>query len=253
MEDSSISICQGERLTIDFSGISGLVNWYDGNGNFITQSNLLIINSILSDTLFIYEFVTQGCTSSRATFSISVYPIPIADFSAQPSKDIVVNVQDANYVFNNLSQGASYYVWYFGDGDTLVTTDLIVPHQYTREGEYYVKLCAYNNWGCKSCFENGPFIISNEWAIFIPNVFTPNQDGINDEFKMIFRGIKNAEIIIYDRWGIEIFSTKDAKTQFWNGTKNGKICPEGVYTYHLKAIKENNQSFSKYGTITLLR
>ena len=256
INDSTLSVCKGKNVSIQVELPSGFeVKWYDISGNFVSQDNPLFINSLSSDTVFLYEYVNQNCISNRAAVNIQVNPLPIPLFTVQPTKDTILSVQEAVYTFNNLSQGGMKYIWYFGNGDSLVTTDLLasVTYRYQQAGEYNVRLCVENPFGCIDCYQYGPLIVNNTFWLFIPNVFTPNQDGLNDEFKMVMVGIATAELWIYDRWGIEIFNTRNAKSQFWDGTKNGKTCPEGVYTYKLKAIAENGKSIMRFGTITLLR
>jgi len=73
--------------------------------------------------------------------------------------------------------------------------------------------------------------------ITVPNVFTPNGDGINDLFNYIIpRHATAYSMVIYDRWGIKIFSTTD-QTVFWNGKidNTGSLVPDGTYYYILKA------------------
>ncbi len=256
INDSTLSVCKGGNLSIQVKSLPSFeVKWYDANGNFISQDNPLIINNLSNDTIFLYEYVNQNCVSNRATINIQISPLPIPMFTVQPTKDTTLSVQDAVYSFSNLSQGGIKYKWYFGDGDTLITTDLfdMISHRYEQEGEYNVRLCVENLLGCTNCYEYGPLMVSNTFWLFIPNVFTPNQDGLNDDFKIVMVGISTAELTVYDRWGVEIFNTRDAKVQFWNGTKDGKICPEGVYTYKLKATTINGKNIMRFGTITLLR
>jgi gliding motility-associated-like protein len=230
------------------------VLWYDNAGNFLSNQPNLNIQLGTNDTLFAYEFTAGNCTSNRSTFTIQALPLPTAFFVVHPDKDTMLSVQDAVYDFTNLSQGAVRYVWYFGDGDSLVTTDLSnVTHQYTKEGQYDVTLCATNIYGCTDCYTYGKLIVANQIAIFIPNVFTPNGDGINDFFKFEMSGIQSAEIQIFDRWGVLIFETGNGLNTFWNGTKNGSPCPEGVYTYVMKLVRFDGKKITRFGSVMLLR
>lgn len=89
-------------------------------------------------------------------------------------------------------------------------------------------------------------------VIWVPNAFTPNDDGINTKFKIVYGSIKNFEITIYDRWGEKLFYTDDI-TNNWDGTFNGRNCPDGVYIYMLRYSGASNISKSIMGNITLLR
>jgi gliding motility-associated-like protein len=89
--------------------------------------------------------------------------------------------------------------------------------------------------------------------IFIPNVFTPNGDGLNDFFKIDFVNLESLDMSIYDRWGKFLYSTGDKNFQ-WNGTFNGNPLPEGVYFYEMKfKYGDDANIYDEKGTITLLR
>lgn len=88
-----------------------------------------------------------------------------------------------------------------------------------------------------------------EASINIPNVFTPNNDGVNDTFKI--EGISDdISLTILNRWGEKVFQTNNANMEFWNGKLNGKDCSDGVYFYILNG---GNYSFEKTGFIHLVR
>lgn len=76
--------------------------------------------------------------------------------------------------------------------------------------------------------------------IFIPNAFTPNNDGKNDVFKVRGKYINNVEMSIYNRWGELLFYSPNA-TEGWDGTFQNENAPEGVYTIFLN-VKSDNQS-----------
>ncbi|MEO0474004.1 MAG: T9SS type B sorting domain-containing protein, partial [Bacteroidota bacterium] len=68
---------------------------------------------------------------------------------------------------------------------------------------------------------------------FVPNVFTPNQDGIHDRWEVqLSPGIKALQLVVFDRWGRELFSS-NRPNDWWDGTFNGKAAPVGVYFYRL--------------------
>lgn len=84
----------------------------------------------------------------------------------------------------------------------------------------------------------------------IPNVFTPNEDGVNDVFFITSTNLKDFDLVIVNRWGEVVFKTDDPN-QGWDGTSNGKKCTEGVYFYTLKA-KQGDNTIAKQGHITLV-
>jgi gliding motility-associated-like protein len=119
------------------------------------------------------------------------------------------------------------------------------------------QLC-YRVWA-EEAGGRGAVSLSNEACVtlapvvFIPSGFTPNGDGFNDRFE--FKGIFVAgfELLIYNRWGQEVFRSGDPG-RFWEGlTPEGATAPEGVYAYRLTAYGHGGQVLQRSGTITLLR
>ena len=112
-----------------------------------------------------------------------------------------------------------------------------------------------DNKGCKANTSINIGLISSDLsAIYAPNAFTPNGDGLNDEF--LIKGIPITEyyhISIFNRWGENIFTSNDV-SENWNGTYNGKTVAGGVYFYYLNYYDScANKKVTKRGCITLLR
>lgn len=87
---------------------------------------------------------------------------------------------------------------------------------------------------------------------FVPNAFTPNQDGINDTFVIKGKNIQEFNLKIFDKWGEEIFVTGD-KNSGWDGKYNGHDCPPDVYFYILKVKGSKGQNKTVSGTLHLIR
>lgn len=95
-------------------------------------------------------------------------------------------------------------------------------------------------------------VTGNPGDLFIPNAFTPNNDGKNDVFKVYGSALKGAEIRIYTQWGAQIFETSD-NTTGWDGKSKGADQPVGVYIYVIKIRMQDEDTFIKKGTINLIR
>lgn len=95
-------------------------------------------------------------------------------------------------------------------------------------------------------------VTGNPGDLFIPNAFTPNNDGKNDVFKVYGSALKEAEIRIYTQWGAKIFETGD-NTIGWDGKSKGVDQPVGVYIYVIKIRMQDEDTFIKKGTINLIR
>lgn len=112
---------------------------------------------------------------------------------------------------------------------------------------------AYNekaNWNFPTA--NKSYVLINTSSeLIIPNVFTPNEDGTNDEFFILSKGLTDYNLVIVNRWGNPVFETTDPAA-VWDGTSGGDPCNEGTYFYILKA-KSSGKDIVMQGHITLHR
>ena len=95
-------------------------------------------------------------------------------------------------------------------------------------------------------------VVCDEPFIYVPNAFTPNNDGVNDYLKVEASVGYELTFQIYDRWGELVFETKNIDDK-WDGNYKGKKLEQGVYVYHLNFRCYNHQVFKKKGNITLIR
>ncbi|MCB9262769.1 MAG: gliding motility-associated C-terminal domain-containing protein [Flavobacteriales bacterium] len=105
------------------------------------------------------------------------------------------------------------------------------------------------------CEAGDDYFISDKCVSFyhIPTSFSPNNDGLNDEFKPTLVNFEKYSLSIYNRWGEELFATEDANTA-WNGSYNDKPVPPGVYMYTMRFITtENGKFISVNGLIHVVR
>jgi gliding motility-associated-like protein len=94
--------------------------------------------------------------------------------------------------------------------------------------------------------------------LYVPNAFTPNGDGVNDEFNVEVRNYLTFHILIFDRWGELVFESYDPMVG-WDGTFRGKECNPGVFVYYVDVAydrdigKPDNMEEYRKGSITLIR
>ena len=96
------------------------------------------------------------------------------------------------------------------------------------------------------CFNFSP-------TIYIPNAFTPNNDGINDYFFIQAGAIKNYELKIFNRWGEELWRTNDFKSQGWDGVYKEKQAQMDVYMYAITLTDFKDKVYTMNGTVHLIR
>ena len=198
--------------------------------------------------------VTVNCGGCIGTASTTVAQDigPIAAFSTKPE---VVTINEGPVTFYDESVGnITDWEWTFGDGSYASGSQ--VNHTYADSGSYFLTLIVTDVNGCVDTAE-GYVHIYPYFAIWIPNSFTPNLDGKNDIFKPVGVGIdtKTFSMIIYNRWGHEMFSTTDIN-QGWNGTMDNKYdnskCIEATYVYLIKVSDLKGKKYTYKGTVTLI-
>ena len=156
-----------------------------------------------------------------------------------------------SFLLNNYLSSGCAYVWDFGDGNTAISRD--VTHNYTELGVYDVSLLATTAHGCRdslTLYEEVEIIGAGEIAF--PNAFTPNGDGLNDTFRPVSQGVIKYELLVYNRWGELIFTTKDLSAG-WDGKVGGEYAKPDVYVWKAQGKFTNGRSFELAGDITLIR
>lgn len=187
---------------------------------------------------------------------IYVYESPIAAFYADPP---VASILDPNISFINTSKGATSYYWDFGDPAAQSGTNTSIltnpSHSYSYVGDYKVNLVAISSHGCRD-IASLIVEITPDFALYIPNTFTPDGNGTNDIFQPMGVGIDEDDyrMDIFDRWGENIFSSNNFR-KGWDGTVKGgsKLAPQGVYTYKIMVKDILGNKHPKVGHVTVIR
>lgn len=131
--------------------------------------------------------------------------------------------------------GADSVVWDMGNGD--IFSENGISYYYTIPGQYNVSMTAYD-FTCnisETFTEEVTFVQSKVTEVVIPNVFTPNGDGDNDELKFVnIDGAQTYRLTIYNRWGRKVFQSEDP-LEYWNGEIKGEgaKAKEGVYFFEI--------------------
>ncbi len=241
---TSPTICIGQEVTLNATGggPGATYNWDLGVNNgvpFITnQTNTYTVTGIDQ----------YGCVG-QASITVTVLPLPVADFTPNPS----VGYVPLFVTFTNNSSNANNYVWDFGNGlDTITSNNgetytnyLIAPL------DYIVYLVASNGYCTDTITKIVKALLPPE--IFIPNVFSPNNDLINDDFIVTSQNLASLELLIFNRWG-NLMATIDDPLDSWNGkTEGGNNATEGVYFYKYIAFGQAGEEIKGQGFLTLVR
>jgi gliding motility-associated-like protein len=192
----------------------------------------------------------DGCTHSLSLPAVTVYPNPVASFMVNPQAG---NTATEFYFYDQSYSNIISWSWTFGDG--IGTSTVQNPtYRYDHSGLYDVVLAVSNTWGCVDTAKIRMVVGEEEFEIWIPNVFTPNGDNINETFTAVGIGIKKFEMSIFDRWGEEIYHSKELDAG-WNGRvwNTLKECQIDVYEYLITAWDSRGDAHKYIGHVTLLR
>jgi len=188
------------------------------------------------------------------TNSVGCFSDPVSCFvnvSTPPAAAFDTTSVGFTYNFTDLSTGgATTWLWDFGDGSSSASQN--PSHIFSSNGVQTVCLTAGNANGCidSVCYTIEVDVFE---FINIPNVFTPDGDGINDQFYINNSGLKEFQIEIFNRWGIKVFESESGSVK-WDGRSTAGVeLSDGTYYYILKAISVTNKDYSTKGFINLLR
>jgi gliding motility-associated-like protein len=205
--------------------------------------------NLSTSTLGIYtiSYTTNGACPNTSSVTITIgNTAPSASFTANPTTGeapLTVN-------FTNNSTSATHYLWQFGTGDSSLVAN--PTYIYVPTGNFTVCLTAYNDGGCwdTACSTIDVYINS---AIVIPNVFTPNGDGINDVFSIKTKGLATFNAQIFSRWGELVYEWHTIEGG-WDGySASGILSSSGTYYYVIKATGLDAKDYLEKGSFSLLR
>ena len=149
--------------------------------------------------------------------------------------------------YSNPTPGAKYYRWnIYKSTERIVTrTDKDIRYTFSEPGSYRV-VCAVNNDYCSTDSAEMTVAISESY-LAAPNVFTPNGDGKNDEFRVAYRSIREFHCWIYNRWGKLVYEWTDP-ARGWDGTIGGRPAAEGAYFYVIRALGTDAAKNARFTT-----
>ncbi|MEI6124828.1 MAG: gliding motility-associated C-terminal domain-containing protein [Bacteroidota bacterium] len=192
--------------------------------------------------------VTDSNSCTKILTAVVGSEIIGAGFTANPTSGTVPLSVSYNYT----GTGAFTWAWDFGDGTTSTLENPV--HSYDSVGSYLVTLIV-SSGAPFFCYDTSQMTIEvhKPSVLVIPNIFTPNNDGHNDEFIMQYKEIESFSCAIYNRWGKKIFEWTDI-SKGWDGkTNGGTTAADGVYYYILSAKGNDGVVYDLNGTVTLLR
>jgi len=241
-----------------------IYNWYV-NTNSISNSNssvpyLFSTQGKYQVTLSITNVQGKKQCNRTITQTVNVYPKPSVVFNTDPLYKTTValpkfktintsSVSQNPFVTNmkhNWTWGKSYKI----GTDTLKNSNIVFGKD---TGTYWIKLVVTTDKGCKDSSMK-KVVIGPDIIIFVPDAFTPDNAGPNENntFRPYVINNKTYEMLIFNRWGEKMFETTDL-SRGWDGNYLGKPAQDGVYVYKMIVTSLEDKVFQYNGTFTLIR
>ena len=237
---SATDICKGTMVTLNALSPGNTIDWPGvGTGNVVT------VTPMDSTTYLAIATTALGCKDT-ATVDIAVKPFQLT-LTANPDPVLAGTnttlTTGGNFTYNVLSWSPNIF---FTD-QTALSQNIVV-----KDTSKSFTVIGQSTDGCLDTATLFVNVEANLGDFFVPNAFTPNNDGNNDIFKVYGSSIKELTMRVYNQWGELIFETKDAQNG-WDGTWKGRPQAVGVYVYVAQVTFYNDVKIKRKGTVNLIR
>jgi len=257
--DGNNPMCLGDVVNIEVgSPDEGRVTQYRWEpANLIiagADTKRITVSPEMTTTYIVQIAYDDGCILTASfTQQVALFPVDICDIDIEMDTIFINQSTRLCVQFNPNYQ----YIWepaefIDGDntGDCINTTDL--------EEDVVYSVTIINEAGCEIECTDAKVTVANlicdEPYIFVPNTFSPNNDGVNDvlRVRVYEEFLLDLEFVIYNRWGQEVFKTTDISVG-WDGTFKGEQMPVDSYGFYLRVGCIDGEVFKKSGSVNLLK
>jgi gliding motility-associated-like protein len=235
----SVAICQGAKTTLIASG-GNTAAWSPTIG-LNTGIGGGVVASPNVSTEYTVNVSYDGFCGSDAVVFVKVNPNP----TVTAGRDTTINMERPMFLS---AVGSGTMTW--ADGEEIMCRVCPNSQVFPQRNSCYT-IETINDFGCKAkdemCIE-----VTKEFGIYVPNAFSPNGDGINDEFLASGYNISDFTMDVFDRWGEKLFSSKEI-TSGWKGDYKNIPCEVAVYVYKITYKGMDGKKVNKIGHITISR
>jgi len=257
LNTGDVNLCAGEEIDLAATGADNY-NWT------ISNSDILTCNDCPNPTLSAWGSSTvtvvgdsEGCTDTES-IEVTIIESPLCNgISFSPNNEVGLG-ESVNLYMDYLS-GSSVTIEWTNQGNTVGQGDSIEVVALESTNVFVGTVTNSEGCSCTAAVE----IFGVKPVLFMPNVFTPDGDGLNDFFFPLFKkegtddiiGIGNAEIVqftIFNRWGNIVYQN-DSPATGWDGKKDDKDLPSDVYIYAITVKYPNGETNTDSKDVTLIR
>ena len=239
---SATRICQGSPVLLSAVSAGNSIAWLGqqaGSSIAVSPSATAVYSAVAT--------AAGGCTDT-ARIKIDVLQFNLS-LAANPNPVVAGTsttfTTTGNYSYSVLSWWPNaFFSNQFASSQTITVKD----------SSKQFSVIARSADGCLDTAAISITVEPNLKDFFVPNAFTPNNDGQNDVFRVYGSSIRELQLMVFNQWGQKLFETRDPE-KGWNGMFNGSMQPAGAYIYTLRAVfyGGNGEVYSKKGTVNLIR
>ena len=245
LENNCLGDARIKNQTINPDSIK--FDWYfdDGSSIFNEQNPKYIFTRTGKHTIKVHSDWNQCKQITEKKFEI--YPKPEVDMSFQRAG---WSNGHTLYRFESNNKEENRLIWDIGGDRKTDVNRFIYP--FTDTGLYSIGLTAINQFGCEAVLNKSLWVYP-PFYLELPNTFTPNGDGLNDQFgPEVIEKHRRFQMTVRNTLGVIVYESKDAKKP-WDGMVSGKTAMPGVYAYQIQVLDFDNIDREYKGTIMLMR
>lgn len=231
-------ICIGKTTLLGAYG-GNTFKWIPTSSLSHTNIGNPIASPSVTTTYTVFISNNGLCPDSQEVI-VTVNPLPLVN----AGNDTLITFGDSLLLLGN-GQGVLEWI----SGDYLNCNHCSSAYVYPENTTCY-ELQATSNKGCKN-LDVICVTVNKDYEIYIPNSFTPNNDGLNDVFYVSGFGIKTVELQVFDRWGAMIFSSSET-VNGWDGKIKGQRVKNDVYVYKASITTITEKVVNRVGHVTLI-
>jgi gliding motility-associated-like protein len=205
-----------------------------------TEEHLAFVSPTLPTVFTVVAIDENGCAGEQSVL-VDVYDLP--ELAVSP--DAFGFLEDE---FELWAQADAEGTYYWSPTEFLSCTNCAITSSQPNQSMVYTVTFVDSN----GCSIQKDVRVRLESTLFIPNAFTPDNDGWNDVFGVQGADLDEFELIVFNRWGELIVSLK-SYDDVWDGTYKGRLSPEGVYPWVLRFRDNDGLQYERMGHVTLIR
>lgn len=237
---NSATVCPGSSAPLIITGTALSYSWSPAASLSASTGNSVVASPTLT-TVYSVTAAIHSCTATTHA-TVTVEPRVYVD----AGRDTTISQGD--YV--TLSGRSNVEAGFFALSSVPLTCSFCSVITVSPEEAACYVLTSADQYACRAsdtvCVQ-----VIRDYAMYIPNSFTPNADGVNDVFLPIGYGLTEICLSIYDRWGNTIFTSSDSNTG-WDGSRKGKRCEQGTYVYQVESKTVTGKTLMRTGHVVLL-